>query len=214
MTAEPAPQLTAEERVMQTKFGDPDGNCLEACIASITGMDIDEVPHFLGDDWAYQYRKWLFNAGWHWQFFFVGEIPTPIGLVIANGESPRGLGHSVIYDRGKLAHDPHPDGGGILSVDSWIVIDVTEAAIIRDATIDSLRTQLAEAQGALERDKLAAAYVAAETAEMESVHSRTLTSDERDAIWRTRVKAEIAMHTAYTEAARALSGEQETEAGR
>lgn len=141
--------LTAEAYVMQTRFGDPDGNCLEACIASITGIGIEEVPHFLGDDWAYQYRKWLFNAGWHWQFFFVGEIPTPIGLVIANGESPRGLGHSVLYREVKLAHDPHPEGGGILSVDSWIIIEPTEMGIAKDAEFATLRTRVAELEAAL-----------------------------------------------------------------
>lgn len=35
------------------------------------------------------------------------------GYYIANGMSPRGLRHSVIWSKDGLIHDPHPEGGGI-----------------------------------------------------------------------------------------------------
>lgn len=36
--------------VTQTKFGDPEGNCLMACVASIVEVPIDECPPLVTND--------------------------------------------------------------------------------------------------------------------------------------------------------------------
>jgi hypothetical protein len=41
----------------------------------------------------------------------------------AIGPSPRGVMHQVIYKDGKLFHDPHPSGGGILSVERYLTLE-------------------------------------------------------------------------------------------
>ena len=36
------------------------------------------------------------------------------GYFLVGGKSPRGYSHSVIYTKYGLAHDPHPEGGGVI----------------------------------------------------------------------------------------------------
>lgn len=113
-------------RIYQNTFG-PYGNCQSACLATLLGVPLNEIPNFaqfaeeIGDDEAYQAQtKWLNERGWgiltvvRWQ-----SLPWPPrhGYFIAGGVSPRGIRHAVIYKDGQLWHDPHPDGGGIASVD-------------------------------------------------------------------------------------------------
>lgn len=107
--------------VYQTKFGDPDGNCFEACIATITGIALDEIPHYLDDDWFGSYSAWLREHGWLAAWWEAGTGCEPPGLAIANGVASRGLRHSVVVRDGALAHDPHPEGTGLL-VDQWLAL--------------------------------------------------------------------------------------------
>ena len=86
------------QRIMQTEFG-PYGNCQSACLASLLGVPITEVPNFTalsqnGDDNAVfaAQRAWLKGYGWgivtivRWQ-----TLPWPpvVGYYIAGGVSPR-----------------------------------------------------------------------------------------------------------------------------
>lgn len=107
--------------IRQTKFGDPDGNCLEACIATITGLELDEIPHFL-EEWYLEYEKWLRGRGWLIAWWNAGAGGDPPGLAIANGPSFRGLPHSVVYLDGLLYHDPHPSDAGLVEVRYWILL--------------------------------------------------------------------------------------------
>lgn len=107
--------------IRQTKFGDPDGNCLEACIATITGLELDEIPHFL-DEWYLEYETWLHALGWRMAWWNAGAGGDPPGLAIANGPSFRGLPHSVVYLDGLLYHDPHPSDAGLVEVRYWILL--------------------------------------------------------------------------------------------
>lgn len=98
--------------VKQTDTSFETGNCLQACVASIFELELDEVPHFIsyGDDWWFQYRDFLAarNISVVWTTKFV-----PIGAWhIASVNSPRYAGgsHAVVCDtEGKIVHDPHPD---------------------------------------------------------------------------------------------------------
>ena len=112
--------------VDQTKFGRGAGNCLAACVASLLDLSIDEVFDIPlgGKDPDY----WEIVAGWlkprglalvHMDVDpekGIGPV-VPWGMhYMAWGPSARGLEHSVIYCRGQLAHDPHPDRSGIQKV--------------------------------------------------------------------------------------------------
>ena len=113
--------------VMQTLFYDTDGtgNCFEACLASIFEMDLKDIPNFHGKNWFVDFLEWLKIKGYtSYGTFIIEDIENYSGGVdgyfIVAGESPRGKhingGHAVVYKNGKLVHDPHPDGTGVISI--------------------------------------------------------------------------------------------------
>lgn len=112
--------------VMQTRFG-AGGNCLAACIASLLECDLDLVDFSCAD-----YEHWERVADDKLEQFGLRmvHVMAPSSEVrvwwpaakdcvpfIATGMSPRTAEtsklHSVLYVGGFLAHDPHPEGGGI-----------------------------------------------------------------------------------------------------
>lgn len=104
--------------VYQTKFGEPEGNCFAACLASLLEINIDDVPDFSPqpDDkllWFEKANIFLRTYGLV-SMFFTPEFPIPKDtFYLINGMSPRGLDHSTIGKNGVIVHDPHPDGGGV-----------------------------------------------------------------------------------------------------
>ncbi len=111
------------QRVYQTIFQNEleDGNCLQACVASLLELDLEEVPHFasFGEFWFQKMVKWGMDRG-----FFVlclDSIPPPEIYAIMGGPSPRGpFSHSVISGpNNEIVHDPYPTGGGLAPGDRW-----------------------------------------------------------------------------------------------
>jgi len=49
--------------------------------------------------------------------------------VIAGGPGPRGCDHCVLMRDGKLVHDPHPEGGGLMSVADVTLIVLLDGAV-------------------------------------------------------------------------------------
>lgn len=101
------------------------GNCFAACVASLIDADLWMVPAFedarhgvsaasLADQWLRRFcGQTLIRTDGH----AVEAMPE---FYIANGRSPRGGYHSVIYSAGALVHDPHPLGGGLIDVEwTW-----------------------------------------------------------------------------------------------
>lgn len=110
--------------VTQTLFRDEAngtrGNCLQAAVASVLDLPLDAVPHFVSfDDWASVFIDFLAIHGMEWRSRYVLRDAPPTGIAIAYGTSPRGIKHAVVTDGWRLVHDPHPDGGGLTSLDGW-----------------------------------------------------------------------------------------------
>ena len=115
-------------RVMQTKFG-AEGNCFDACIASLLEMPLEQVDYFRGEDtWYKDLQIWLEPMGLGYvevdlKHSPLYHFPLPL-LVKCGGPSPRGVegGHAVVaLAEGldfKTIHDPHPDGTGLVAVES------------------------------------------------------------------------------------------------
>lgn len=115
-----------KQNVLYAKDGIGHGNCCAACLASLLDLPLWMVPPFeqmFGRDQHFIGRanKWLER------FFKVtivrrsehdpAQLPP---FYIANGLSPRGVYHSVIYSRGALVHDPHYSDAGIEKVEwTW-----------------------------------------------------------------------------------------------
>lgn len=117
--------------VTQTMFYDPTqpadkqrGNCLQAVVASLLELSLDEVPHFVQDDvnsggkvnWWNSMLEFLLSHGW---LLHGATLDTHPGEhLMVSGPSPRGNGihHVVIYKDGQMVHDPHPDRTGLVSI--------------------------------------------------------------------------------------------------
>lgn len=124
------------ELVDQTIFvSDPSrkGNCVAACIATIVGVPLEEVPHFVGFGISYGDSDDVHNvsSGHAWWAMMLGYLAAKglwvveldaitdaevDELVLVAGPSPRGVMHQVIYRNGSLFHDPHPSRDGVLEV--------------------------------------------------------------------------------------------------
>jgi hypothetical protein len=115
------------------------GDCVRAVIASLLDLPPSGVPHFVqvhadgGPNWWEHITGWLHARGL--ALYMVDPAvprfaPRPGEHYWVSGPSPRGyLGrgvcqvlHAVIYRDEQLAHDPHPDGGGVIEVhERWAV---------------------------------------------------------------------------------------------
>ena len=118
--------------VDQTKLHDPPvmGNCMNAALASILEIKIEDIPCFEDMDkyeWFPALSEWLEKLGFYlirfnYTIFFRGYF-------IVNGISPRGTLHSVVYKDDQMVHDPHPSRGGILKIRSiWVLVPFDPAA--------------------------------------------------------------------------------------
>lgn len=116
--------------VDQTIFGVPDGNCFAACVASLMGLALEDVPNFCSHkDWFERLRVWLAPRG----FVPIAFEPSDAcgtddlfdhvgdAFAIVGGRAARGHLHACVYRGGRLVHDPHPSRAGLLSVKDVIV---------------------------------------------------------------------------------------------
>jgi len=109
-------------KVDQTKFGDKEGNCLQACLASVLEISIDDVPEPDERNWLNECNDWLaqFGLALHWLEY--NDLFIPRGYSILSGDSPRGsCHHSVVAKDGELIHDPHPDRTGLKDLSDWLI---------------------------------------------------------------------------------------------
>lgn len=115
--------------VAQTKFhGETEkGNCLAACVASIFECSIDDVgalEDLPPGEWIDALQRWLNLRGYDWEVSRqdpAPELPESFSY-LAIGQSQRGdYRHCVVYQSGRMAHDPHPSGAGLRTVETyWI----------------------------------------------------------------------------------------------
>lgn len=123
--------------VFQDKFGEEEGNCMAACVASIFEMRLRDVPNFVKhDDWFKRFCDFSRDAAGHEVVYHVvdgvdpesGEpfvdlpdwtnLPNRLKNLhpyhIVSGPSERGLLHATVGWRGEILHDPHPSGAGLI----------------------------------------------------------------------------------------------------
>lgn len=117
--------------------GAPLGNCWQTAIASVLELELDDVPHFVqvdedgGDNWYYYTWFWLWYRG-H-QLVSVYRHLYNNEYYLVTGKSPRGdFHHVVVYQNGKMVHDPHPDGTGLLTEETFEVIRIISSNIERE----------------------------------------------------------------------------------
>lgn len=101
--------------------GDPSGrpgNCLQAAVASLLHLPLDDVPHFVEhEDWLERLRDFCLAHGYR----PLQRPPTAhVGYGMAWGLSERGVRHAVCWVDGQMAWDPHPTRAGLLRVTELI----------------------------------------------------------------------------------------------
>ena len=137
------------KKVMQTITG-LGGNCEGATIATLLGLNIEDVPSFWegidikttdtdesGVIYQENLNSFLRQHGYRMlnlgvtknpkaqDINWVIEVSKAIGAKhLVAGISPRGHMHSVIYEHGQLWHDPHPEGGGVIPCQICILIPI------------------------------------------------------------------------------------------
>lgn len=96
--------------VTQTDTRPDTGNCLQASVASLLGLPLECVPHF------------ILEPSWEIRFMdFMADHDHPVTLVkpeeavtgIAIGPTVRGTHHAVVLRDGRITWDPHPSRAGL-----------------------------------------------------------------------------------------------------
>lgn len=113
------------------------GNCLVTVLASMMDVPADECPQFqlmfdvkqpVEGYWDTIVSNWIQSMGYSRWFYDIDEDPYKIegyeGYYIAEGMSPRGNHHVVIYKEGKMVHDPHPDNNGVIPTQYWVLKEI------------------------------------------------------------------------------------------
>lgn len=124
----------------QTIFGNGEagatpGNCMQTAVASLLDLPLEEVPHFVAlpeNQWWSAFLDWVGKRGLRLEMY-APRFPTlaeyaggtlitgPLSMVpkdkivLALGMAERGFEHVVLYQDGKLVHDPHPSEAGLLA---------------------------------------------------------------------------------------------------
>jgi hypothetical protein len=111
------------------------GDCQRAVIASLLGLPICDVPHFLHDGDSSEFweriQSFLLQYDCQWMImkkpdagtgclFFGTDDRTNIYHEIS-GVSPRdpSVRHAVVGCNGVIVHDPHPDKTGLAGTEDW-----------------------------------------------------------------------------------------------
>lgn len=109
------------------------GNCLQACIASILELSLEQVPHFAlwydSPDWHEKMNDWLMQTAGIYAITVAANsmyLEKTYGYALLNGLSERGVMHSVVMKDGVMVHDPYPNGKGIVTPESYGLFICTE----------------------------------------------------------------------------------------
>lgn len=115
--------------ITQTKFykhptPDSRGNCQQAAMASLLGLQLDDVPDFFADgEHQFWPSVWRYTKSLDLTYRETRDLNQYYDFYhLAYGDSSRGCKHAVVYLDGKLVWDPHPSREGLLSVDEYALI--------------------------------------------------------------------------------------------
>lgn len=118
--------------VKQDRYGKDNGNCMQACLASMMGVALHKVPDFnlwvgVFGHWVTAAQAWMAQNNYIlsgcWQpDFALSHIIRADEIVIAGGHNPDGVGHAVLYQNGVMLHDPNPSDAGIVEVEFYMTL--------------------------------------------------------------------------------------------
>ena len=116
--------------VFQDRYGSADGNCFEACLASILELPLTSIPDFVRNnppDWWDRAVRWLAMNRMYSGVWMLNDGAVPLGYHIAGCDkqitTDGDIGHVVVALDGVPVHCPvHgtpriPDG-----IDEWFLL--------------------------------------------------------------------------------------------
>ena len=70
----------------------------------------------MGKEWWHEMLRWLESIGFDLIQWREGVVLP--GYYLVMGVSPRdpNINHQVVFYNGKMIHDPHPKGGGVIKI--------------------------------------------------------------------------------------------------
>lgn len=124
--------------VYQTRFGYPNGNCWEACLASLLEIPLEQVPDRrpegdrATDAEIADYLLERYGRALAWLRFGASSTPQVLALeaghYMLGGTCKSGLGHVVVAEKGRVVHNPHP-GTDLVAADIlWFLVPVERCA--------------------------------------------------------------------------------------
>jgi hypothetical protein len=137
-----SPEARPPEERLRPVIQREDG-CYAACLATILGVPLDEVPHpsaweLMQNHWheyANRVHQWLQQRGYF--RVWIPKFWEPAGLSVVHGTSPRAIGHCVVACDGRMVHDPYPSGGGLTEIEGYeVLIPRAELALSPEAPLD------------------------------------------------------------------------------
>lgn len=112
-------------KVFQTRYGKEEGNCYQACLASILEMKLEDVPDFCNlykepfGQWQIEANKWLRRFGLatitiqpNFRSVHDKEVLKGCHLIVT-GKNNDGVNHCCIYKNGACIHNPNKKCKGI-----------------------------------------------------------------------------------------------------
>lgn len=124
---------------------------MQTAVASLLDLPMQEVPHFVAvpeNQWWSEFVNWLAGRGlrltmfeerFHSRMEYRGGflVSAPLSdaprdkVLIGNGTAARGYRHCVLWRGGKLVHDPHPSGDGLLDEpdELWLIESLASPAV-------------------------------------------------------------------------------------
>lgn len=100
-----------------------DGDCASAVVATILGLQLDDVPVFVqaGSGWWFWLEEWLRRRGLRIRTITKRE-ELPEGRLYVAGDGGRGFSHACVWEggpTGRVVWDPHPTRAGLVGEPKW-----------------------------------------------------------------------------------------------
>lgn len=110
------------------------GNCQQAAVASILGMELNDVPNFHDSPEGFWCGFHNFVKSRGLRVVNISPSIEPDVFYLAYGLSPRGVRHACVYRRGTLIWDPHPSRAGLSTIDeiNLLVPEDPGASVTKD----------------------------------------------------------------------------------
>lgn len=141
MTHDHSDRWLTQSRISAPELG-IQGNCTQAAVASLFGLDLCDVPDFnTGDALAWHKGMEVFFASRGYELLRFDNHRHFRGLYLAGGPSRRGVQHMIVMRNGETVHDPYPGGFGLTKIEHvWVPVPLDPATrlVSMPAALDSL----------------------------------------------------------------------------